>query len=139
MSGSNTGNSYVKPEYPQSELTGRIIAAAQQVHRQLGPGYEEVFYQRALALELPAHGLEYGREVWIDVHYKDQVIGRKRVDFVIEGVMVEIKARANIEDVDVIQALSYLRASGYPIGLLLNFGTKSLQIKRLINATQNDR
>ena len=124
---------YVKPEYPQSEITGRIIAASQQVHRTLGPGFEEVIYQRALALELPGQGLDFSREVWIDVHYRDRVVGRKRVDFVVEGVMVEIKARAQIEDVDVIQTLSYLKASGYGVGLLLNFGAKKLEIKRLIH------
>ena len=124
---------YVKPEYPQSEITGRIIAAAQQVHRTLGPGFEEVIYQRALALELPGQGLDFSREVWMEIHYHDQVVGRKRVDFIIEGVMVEIKARAQIEDVDVIQTLSYLKASGYGVGLLLNFGTKKLEIKRLVH------
>jgi GxxExxY protein len=125
---------YVKPEYPQSEITERIIAAAQQVHRTLGPGFEEVIYQRALALEFPRQGLDFSREVWIDVHYHDRVIGRKRVDFVVvEGVMVEIKARAQIEDVDVIQTLSYLKASEYAVGLLLNFGAKKLEIKRLIH------
>ena len=124
---------YVKPEYAQSELTGKIIAAAQTVHHNLGPGFEEVIYQRALALELLAQGLDYSRETWIDVHYRGQVIGRKRVDFFIEGVMVEIKAKALLEDVDVIQALSYLKASGFEIGLLLNFGAKKLEIKRLIH------
>ena len=82
--------SYVKPEYPFSEVTGRIIAAAKQVHKNLGPGFEEVIYQRALALELSGNNLEFSREVWIDVNYRDHVIGRKRVDFIIEDVMVEI-------------------------------------------------
>jgi GxxExxY protein len=76
-------SSYVKAEYPQSEVTGRIIAAAQEVHRNLGPGYQEVFYQRALAMELPAHDLRFGREVWMSVKYKGQRVGSKRVDFVI--------------------------------------------------------
>jgi GxxExxY protein len=128
---------YVKPEYPLSEVTGRIIAAARQVHQNLGPGFEEVIYQRALALELPAHGLDFSREVWIDVHYKGEIIGHKRIDFIIEGVMVEIKARSVIEDVAVVQTLSYLKASGYEVGLFLNFGTKSLEIKRLINSKGN--
>lgn len=131
--------SFVRPEYPQSETTARIIGAAQQVHRNLGPGYEEVFYQRALALELPGHGLDFNREVWIDVLYKGQNVGRKRVDFLIEEVMVEIKAKATIEDVDVVQTLSYLKASGYEVGLLLNFGGKSLGIKRLINSRGQER
>ena len=124
---------YVKAEYPLSDVTARIIAAATEVHRTLGPGFREVIYQRALALELPRHGLEFGREVWIDVYYKGAKVGRKRVDFVIGEVMVEIKAKSALEDVDFVQALSYLKASGYKVGLLLNFGARRLQIKRLAN------
>ena len=124
---------YVKEEYPLSDVTARIIAAAKEVHRTLGPGFEEVFYQRALAMELPGHNLEFEREVWIEVYYKGRKLGRKRVDFVVEQVMVEIKAKASLEDVDFVQALSYLKASGYKVGLLLNFGAKRLEIKRLAN------
>ncbi|MEJ2265894.1 MAG: GxxExxY protein [Anaerolineales bacterium] len=124
---------FVKTEYPLSEITSRIISAAKRVHRQLGPGFEEVLYQRALALEFPAQALDFSREVWIDVYYRDMKIGHKRIDFIVEEVMVEIKAKAQVEDVDVIQALSYLKASGYEVGLLLNFGGKSLGIKRLAN------
>jgi GxxExxY protein len=123
---------YVKEEYPHSAITSNIIAAAKEVHRVLGPGYQEVIYQRALVLELPAHGLEFEREVWMDVNYKGEKIGKKRVDFIIEDVMVEIKAKGTIEDVDIIQTLSYLKASGLEVGLLLNFGAKTLGIKRLI-------
>ena len=75
------GQHYVKEGYPLSEVTSRIIAAAMEVHRQLGPGFQEVIYQRALALELPAHSLEFSREVWMDVTYKGVKVGRKRVDF----------------------------------------------------------
>ena len=124
---------YVKGEYPLSDVTARIIAAAKEVHRTLGPGFEEVFYQRGLALEVPTQGLEFAREVWIDVHYKGQKLGRKRIDFIIDEVMVEIKAKAALEDVDFVQALSYLKASGYKVGLLLNFGGKTLEIRRLAN------
>jgi len=124
---------YVKGEYLLSDVTARIIAVAKEVHSTLGPGFEEVFYQRAMAMELPAHGLEFAREVWIDVYYKGRKLGRKRVDFVIEGVMVEIKAKAALEEVDFVQTLSYLKASGYKVGLLLNFGAKTLEIKRLAN------
>ncbi len=126
-------NAYVKSEYPLSAVTGRIIAAAQEVHRTLGPGFAEVIYQRALARELPAHQLEFSREVWIDVHYKGEKVGRKRIDFIIDAVMVEIKAKAELEPVDFVQALSYLKASDYQVGLLLNFGGSKLQIKRLAN------
>lgn len=128
-----TPHLHVNPAYPMSDITARIIAAAHIVHHTLGPGFQEVIYQRALALELPGQQLEFAREVWIDVSYKGRQIGRKRVDFIIAGVMLEIKARAVIEDVAFVQALSYLKASGYPIGLLINFGARTLQIKRLIN------
>ena len=124
---------YVRDEYPLSSVTARIIAAAQEVHHSLGPGFEEVFYQRALAMELPAQALEFSREVWIEVHYKGQKLGKKRVDFIIEGVMVEIKAKSALDEVDFIQTLSYLKASGFEVGLLLNFGSKSLEIRRLVN------
>jgi len=124
---------YVKAEYPLSDVTARIIAAAMEVHRALGPGFMEVIYQRALALELPAHGLEFSREVWIDVFYKGEKVGRKRVDFIIDEVMVEIKAKSLLEPVDFIQTLSYLKASGYKVALLFNFGGQKLEVKRLVN------
>ena len=124
---------YVKAEYPLSDVTARIIAAATEVHRTLGPGFEEVIYQRARARELPAHQLEFSREVWMDVCYKGEKVGSKRVDFVVDEVMVEIKAKALLEEVDFVQTLSYLRASGYKVGLLINFGAAKLQVKRLAN------
>jgi GxxExxY protein len=126
-------NPHVKEEYPLSAITDRILAAAMQVHRNLGPGFQEVIYQRALALELQAQGLEFSREVWMDVNYRGTKVGSKRVDFIIEGVMVEIKATSQLEDVHYVQALSYLKASGYKVGLLLNFGSVKLGIKRLAN------
>ena len=124
---------YVKANYPLSEITARIIAAAQEVHRELGPGFEEVIYQRALARELPRHNLEFSREVWLDVYYKGEKVGRKRVDFIIDEVLVEIKAKSELAAVDFVQTLSYLKASGYKIGLLLNLGGAKLGIKRLAN------
>ena len=128
---------YVDSQYPLSALTSGIIAAAHEVHRALGPGFEELIYQRALAQELPAHRLEYAREVWIDVVYKGQKVGRKRVDFVIGDqsgeVLMEIKAKVKLEEVDFVQTLSYLKASGHRVGLLINFGGKQLEIKRLAN------
>ena len=101
--------------------------------RALGPGFEEGIYQRALARELPAQQLEFSREVWMDVRYKGEKVGSKRVDFVIDQVMVEIKAKALLEEVDFVQTLSYLKASGYKVGLLINFGAAKLQVKRLAN------
>jgi GxxExxY protein len=124
---------YVRKEYPLSDVTARIIAAATEVHRTLGQGFEEVIYQRALARELPLHNLGFSREVRMAVYYKGEKLGSKRMDFVIDEVMVEIKARAALEAVDFVQTLSYLKASGYKVGLLINFGAAKLQIKRLVN------
>ena len=128
---------HVDERYPLSALTGRIIAAAQEVFNTIGSGFEEKIYQRALALELPAQGLEFSREVWIDVIYKGEEVGKKRVDFIVDdpsgAVMVEIKAKSKLEDVDFVQALSCLKASDYQVGLLINFGGRSLQVKRLAN------
>jgi GxxExxY protein len=128
---------YVDTQYPLSALTSRTLAAAHEVHRILGPGFEEVIYQRALAKEFPAHGLEFSREVWIDILYKGQKVGRKRVDFFVGDdsgeVLVEIKAKSQLEEVDFVQTLSYLKASGRQVGLLINFGSERLEIKRLAN------
>lgn len=124
---------HTKKEFPLSAITDRILAAAITVHKELGPGYQEVIYQRALGLELKAQTLDFSREVWIDVYYRNEKVGRKRVDFIIEGVMVEIKARSFLEPVHYVQALSYLKASGFQVGLLLNFGAERLEIKRLIH------
>lgn len=120
-------------DYPFSETTGRIIEAAQAVHYSLGPGFEEVVYQRALALELQVCNLDFEREVIIEVYYKGQKIGKKRVDFVVENILVELKARAVVEPVHFVQTWSYLKASGFPVALLLNFGAERLFIKRLAN------
>jgi GxxExxY protein len=129
----NSSSPYEDTNYPHSALTSRIIACAVEVHKTLGPGYEEVFYQRALAKELAAAGLDATREVEIEVTYKGLSLGKKRVDFVVEDVMVEIKARSALDDVDKVQTLSYLKASGCPVGLLINFGGPEIEIKRLAN------
>jgi GxxExxY protein len=129
----SSDNRYEDASYPHSALTSRIIACAVEVHKTLGPGFEEVFYQRALHKELAAASLEASREVWIDVEYKGVVLGKKRVDFVVEDVLVEIKAKAALEDVDKVQTLSYLKASGYPVGLLINFGGPKIDVVRLAN------
>jgi GxxExxY protein len=127
---------YSSDQYPLSELTSRVIACAIEVHRTLGPGFEEVFYQRALHRELTAAGIEASREVWIEVRYKDLTLGKKRVDFIVEECMVEIKAKRALEDVDKIQTLSYLKAGGYPVGLLINFGGSKLEVKRIANTRE---
>lgn len=119
--------------YDFGDVTGRIIGACIEVHRSLGPGFQEVIYQRALALELKAFGLGFSREVDVPVHYKGEKIGKRRVDFVVEDCMVEIKAKSTFDDTDYIQALSYLKASGFRVGLLVNFGSTKVDVKRLVN------
>jgi GxxExxY protein len=111
----------------KGELTGRILKCAIEVHKTLGPGFQEIVYQRALAKELEAEGLAFAREEWVPIFYKGEKIDTRRVDFVIEDVLVEVKAKAGLEEADFIQTLSYLKASGYRVALLLNFGAKHLQ------------
>jgi GxxExxY protein len=116
------------------ELTGKIIAAAMEVHKNLGNGFQEILYQRALAIELSLMGIEFEREKEMDIFYKGEYIGNRRADFFIENkIMVEIKAVINLEDGHLAQAINYLEAYKMEIGLLINFGSKSLQFKRVHN------
>ena len=124
----------IKKEYKYSELTGKIIACAMEVHRQLGNGFQEVIYQRALAIEMAEQGLSFSREHEMPIYYKNQQIGTRRVDFLLEAaVAVELKAVIQLEDVHLAQAINYLEAYDLEVGLLINFGAKSLQFKRLSN------
>ena len=93
----------------------------------------EVTYQRALAIELQAQGLEFSREIKLPIYYKGEQIDTRRVDFLIENILVEIKAKSVFLPEDFVQILSYLKASGMKTGLLLNFGSKTLGIKRFVN------
>lgn len=114
------------------ELTRKIIGCAMRVHRVLGNGFQELIYQRALAIELGDCGLQFGREFEMDIYYKDQKIGNRRVDFLVEEkIMVELKALILLEDVHIAQAKNYLQAYGLDIGLLINFGARSLEFKRM--------
>lgn len=92
-----------------------------------------------MAKELEAEGLNFTREEWIPIYYKGEKLDTRRVDFVVEEVLVEIKARSELLDQDLIQTLSYLKASGFKIALLLNFGAKRLQSKRLVYSPQEPR
>jgi GxxExxY protein len=123
----------VQNKYPLSELTGKIIGCAMEVHRFLGNGFQEVIYQRALAMEMSLQGLVFSREHEMSIKYKGENIGTRRVDFFVEGqVMVELKALVQLEDVHLAQAINYLEAYGLHIGLLINFGNTSLQFKRVM-------
>ena len=125
----------IKEEYKYSELTGKIIGCAMEVHKVLGNGFQEAIYQRALALELESQGIGFVRELEMLIHYKENHIGTRRVDFLIEEkISVELKAVIKLEDVHLAQAINYLEAYNLEIGLLLNFGSKSLEFKRVINA-----
>ena len=114
------------------DITRRIIGAAMKVHSTLGTGFQEVIYQRALELELPYYGLHFVREQEMPIFYRGQQIGTRRVDFFVEGlVMVELKAIVQLEDVHLAQAINYLEAYNVEIGLLINFGARHLEFKRV--------
>ncbi len=116
------------------ELTHKIIGCAMEVHKTLGNGFQEVIYQRALAIEFQYQGLEFEREKEMTIHYRDLDIGTRRVDlFVKKTIMVEIKARTELDDSHLNQAMNYLEAYKMRIGLLINFGANSLQFKRVHN------
>jgi len=116
------------------DLTYKIIGCAMEVHKHLGNGFQEVVYQRALAIELNMQGIEHIREQEMKLQYKGFDIGTRRADFFVENkIMVEIKALVNLEDVHLAQAMNYLEAYNLEIGLLINFGAKSLQHKRVHN------
>lgn len=124
---------FIKDEYPLSELTGKIIGCALEVHKILGNGFQEVIYQRALAIEMKLQGLSFSREHEMDIYYKNFLLGTRRVDFFVEEqVMVELKARKHLDDADLAQAINYLEAYGLKIGLLINFGDISLRFHRVM-------
>ncbi len=121
--------------YKYSDITRKIIGAAMKVHSTLGNGFQEVIYQRALAIEMEKQGLSFQRELEMQIYYDEQDIGTRRVDFFVEDkVMVELKALTKLEDVHLAQAINYLEAYRMEVGLLINFGAKSLQYRRLVNS-----
>lgn len=116
------------------EQTHKIIGCAMRVHSILGNGFQEVIYQRALSIEMRKQGLEFSREMEMPIFYDGHDIGTRRVDFFVENcIMVELKALIKLEDVHLAQAMNYCQAYNLPIGLLLNFGSKSLEFKRVYN------
>lgn len=117
-----------------NKITHKIIGCAMQVHNTLGNGFQEVIYQRALAIEMNLEGLSFHREMEMPIHYRGEHIGTRRVDFFVEGcIMLELKAVQNLEDVHKAQAINYLEAYHMADGLLVNFGGLSLEFKRLYN------
>jgi GxxExxY protein len=121
--------------FKYADITQKIIGASFEVHKFLGNGFQEVIYQRALAYELSQAGLSFAREIEQHIFYKDlpEPIGTRRADFVVEDkVLVELKAVIQLEDVHLAQALNYLKVYKLEVGLLINFGSKSMTFKRLV-------
>jgi len=114
------------------ELTYKIIGCAMKVHNTLGNGFQEVIYQRCLAIELDKIGIEFLREEEMPIYYDSIQVGTRRADFIIASqVLVELKAMVKLEDVHLAQGLNYLTAYQIEKGLLINFGATSLEVKRL--------
>jgi GxxExxY protein len=122
------------------ETTYKINGCAMKVHNYLGNGFQEVIYQRCLAIELEKAQLEFGREIEQPIFYEGIEVGSRRADFIVENqIIVELKALMNLEDVHLAQAKNYVVAYYFPIGLLINFGAKSLQFKKIFNPKYNPK
>jgi GxxExxY protein len=116
------------------ELTGKIISCAIEVHKKLGPGFLESVYQIALPMELVKHKLTVETQKGIKIFYDNKEIGLHRLDLVVEGqVIVELKTVKEFDDSHIAQLISYLKASGLKVGLLINFAKEVLKIKRVVN------
>lgn len=121
-----------------AEETGKIIGAAMEVHNHLGNGFQEVIYQRALAYEFELQSIPFEREFEMPVYYKSKLISTRRVDFLTHGIIsVEIKAVLSLDDGNLAQAINYLEAYNLEVGLLINFGSKKLQLHRFTNHKYN--
>ena len=126
-------------EDPVNVLTHRIIGCAMQVHRTLGNGFQEVIYQRALAVEFRLEQIDFVREKEMEIFYRGEMIGTRRVDFLVENeIMVELKAVEELLDVHKAQAINYCEAYGAAHGLLINFGGRSLGFKRVYNKNKQN-
>jgi GxxExxY protein len=120
------------------EITYKINGCAMKVHNTLGNGFQEVIYQRCLAIELNKISLNFARESEQNIYYEGMEVGTRRADFLVEGkIIVELKALINLEDVHLAQAKNYIVAYDFPIGLLINFSATSLQFKKIFNPKYN--
>lgn len=116
------------------DVSGRVIAAAVEVHKRLGPGFVESVYENALKLELSKRGIAFEAQKKISVLYDGEIVGTHVLDILVEQrLILELKAVKTFEDVHLAQLRSYLRATGCKVGLLLNFNVPALQVKRVIN------
>ncbi len=124
----------INQQYKYSDLTSKVIGCAMKVHSALGNGFQEVIYQRALAIEFNIAEIPFSREFEMPIYYHNKQIGTRRVDFLVADVLsVELKAKTKLEDVHFAQAINYLEAYNLEVGLLINFGERSLNFKRLQN------
>jgi len=127
----NQENTKAGKELRDSEITNQIIAAAIRVHKELGPGFLESIYEEALAVEFALSGIQFIRQHPIPLFYRDHQIGEHRLDFLVEGkIVVELKAISQLEDIHFAIGRSYLKAMNLQDGLLFNFATAPLTIKR---------
>jgi len=118
--------------FEEDSLMYKIIGCAMKVHNKLGCGFQEVIYQRCLAKEFELAGLSYEREKEMEIYYNDEMVGTRRLDFLVENqVIVELKALAKLGNVHLVQSINYLKIFNLEVGLLINFGSTSLETKRL--------
>jgi len=123
----------------KDDLTYKVIGCAMKVHNTLGNGFQEVIYQRCLAIEMERVKLNYVREIEQNIYYDGINVGTRRADFIIENkIVVELKAIITLEDVHLAQAKNYVVAYDFPNGLLINFGSTSLQYKLIFNPKYNN-
>ena len=124
----------INQQYKYSDLTSKVIGCAMKVHSALGNGFQEVIYQRALAIEFNIAEIPFSREFEMPIYYHNKQIGTRRVDFLVADVLsVELKAKTKLEDAHFAQAINYLEAYNLEVGLLINFGERSLNFRRLQN------
>lgn len=120
--------------FKYGDITEKIIGCAIRVHQKMKNGYNEIIYQRCLAIEFERAHLNFSEQVEVSIYYDEYLVGTRKVDFLVEGkIIVEIKAVTDLTDAHVAQAINYLETHKMEVGLLINFGAKSLQFRRLIN------
>ena len=129
----------MKKKMTLDEITYKINGCAMKVHNTLGNGFQEVIYQRCLAIELEKARIQFGREIEQTIYYNGIEVGTRRADFLVEQqVIVELKALINLENVHLAQAKNYVVAYNFPVGLLINFGATSLQFKKVYNSKMSE-
>ena len=125
-------------ELKYKDLTEKIIGCAMKVHRYFGPGFPEVVYKRALMIELKKNSIKFKEEVERDIIYEGKPIHKRRLDLIIEEVvLLELKALKEVDNSETNQTLNYLRVFNIEVGLLLNFGAPSLFFKRFVHTKNN--